>query len=126
MPQFAYEARDDEGQLTGGLISARTMEEAGNLLSQRELFVTRIGADRYDAQAKAGGAVPHEAGAASHAQVAWCMLQLSIMVETGICLSDALKYLARQASQPKLRSLLDRVSQTVEEGRSLSDAMAMY
>lgn len=125
MPQFAYEARDGEGHLTGGLISAATLEEAGNLLSQRELFVIRLGRDRFS-DSHATPASQQERGGASRADVAWCMSQLAIMVETGIPLSDALEYLARQASQPRVKMMLEQISKSVNEGRSLSEAVAMY
>ncbi len=132
MPRFAYEARDDEGRLTGGLISADSLEQAGQLLSDRNLFVVRLGVDARSEGAVGGG----EAGAgtggsgwrggASRAQVAWWMSQLSVMVETGIHLSEALDCLARQATDPGFRQLLEDISQNVQEGRSLSDAMAMH
>lgn len=125
MQKFAYEARDDEGQLTGGLITADSLEQAGELLSQRNLFVVRLGADHASTAGTTDQPEAHR-GAASRAQVAWCMSQLSIMVETGIRLSDALEYLARTASEPRLKALLQQVSQHVHEGRALSDAMAQF
>lgn len=126
MPRYAYEARDDDGQLTGGLIAAESLEQAGQLLSERNLYVVRLAADsREGGRARAIGARQGHMRA-SRAQVAWWMSQLSVMVETGIHLSEALDCLARQSSDSAFRNLLEHVSKAVQEGRSLADAMAMH
>lgn len=120
MQTFAYEARNEDGLLTSGLIAAASLEEAGKQLSQRNLFVVRMAAEA--ARARRAEARGH----ATRTQVAWHMSQLSIMIKTGVRLSDALECLARQAKQPRLRALLDQIYQAVQEGRPLSEAMAMF
>lgn len=123
MINFAYEARDDNGRLKVGVIEAESREHAGRLLSQNNLFVVRMAADRAR-QSRAARA--SSGGHATREQIAWCMSQLSIMVETRIRLVDALDCLARQASKPGLKALLQHVSKTVQEGRPLSEAMRMH
>ena len=120
MQTFAYEARKEDGQLTTGLIAAEGPEQAGQQLSERNLFVVRMAVEGHRA------ARSEARGHATRAQVAWHMAQLSIMVKTGVRLVDALDCLARQAREPRLKALLEQVSQTVQEGHALSDAMAMY
>ncbi len=120
MAQFAYEARDAEGQLRTGYIDADSVEQAGQTLSERALFVVRLAADRDNAKPE------RLRGRATRAQVAWQMSQLSIMIDTGIRISEALDCLSKQAREPKLRLLLEEVSRSVQEGRSLSDAMAQF
>jgi len=117
---FAYEARNPDGQLVAGTIAADTLEQAGRLLGDRELFVVRLAIDRAVKRRS------REDGRATRPQVAWCISQLSVMVETGVRLGDALEYLARQASDPKLKRLLQQVSRTVHEGRSFSEALEAY
>ncbi len=120
MTTFNYQARNENGQLLAGVIKAATLDEAGEKLSQRNLFVL-------DVQEEATSLTPVSSyGKANRAQVAWQMSQLSIMVETGIPLSEALDCLARQATKPKLQVLLEDISRSVQEGASLSSAMAMH
>ena len=119
MNHFAYEARDEDGRLTAGSIAAESLEHAGLLLSQRNLFVVRMAGDR------TRGHRADVRGHATRAQVAWCMSQLSIMIETRIRLVDALECMARQATQPRLKALLEQINKGVQEGRPLSDAMEM-
>lgn len=120
MQNFAYEARNEDGQLISGMIPAENLERAGQLLSERNLFVVRVAVDRNHARRAAGR------GRATRIQIAWCMSQLSVMVETGITLSEALSCLARQASDPRFKKLLEQVSKSVQEGRSFSEALEMY
>lgn len=120
MPTFAYEARDENGELTGGSVIADSLDHAGAMLSQRNLFVVRL------AGGESETVKPMTRGHATRAQVAWQMSQLSVMIETGIPLSEALECLSRQAAQPRLRELLEQVSRHVHEGRSLSEAMAQF
>jgi len=120
MQDFAYEARNEQGQLVSGILSAQDVEQAGQMLSERSLFVVRVAVDF--SQSKRS----RERGHASREQVAWCMSQLSVMVETGITFSEALSCLSRQAVEPRLKLILEQVSKSVEEGRPFSEALEMF
>lgn len=122
MSTFSYEARNEHGELTAGMITADSLEQAGYLLSQRNLFVVRMAGDRERGSRQASSARAR----ATTAQLAWCMSQLAIMVQTRIRLVDALDCLARQASAPRLKSLLEEISRAVQGGRALSEAMEMF
>ena len=121
MPQFAYEARDERGELSAGLIVADSIERAGKLLSDRNLFVVRVAAER------TGAFRPKQKrGHATKAEAAWQLSQLTVMLQTGMRLIDGLDILARQATRPRLRTLLEEIRAAVEQGRPFSDALAMY
>lgn len=118
--RFAYEARNSDGELTAGLLTADSLEDAGEQLRTQNLFIVRIAVDedrQPDVTAKAS---------ATRAQIAWNLSQLAVMVETGIGLGESLDILARQASTPQLKSLLQNISESVREGMPLSDAMARH
>ncbi len=120
MSYFSYEARNNDGQLIAGTIVAESIEHAGQLLCDRNLFVIRMATE------KSKGTSADAGGYATRSQLAWCLSQLAIMVETRIRLVDALDCLARQASQPHLKVLLETISKRVQEGRPLSEAMQMH
>ncbi len=124
MPTFAFEARDEAGTLTAGSIVAENMEDAGELLSQRHLFVVRMGAHEQDASAT--HSTPSEVARVGRSDVAWQFSQLAIMMRTGIRLSDALECLSRHTSKPALRRLNEEVCRLVSEGRPFSDALSMF
>jgi len=120
MPEFEYEGRTHEGRPIGGSVTAGTRSGAARALNRRDLFVSRI-----TPVENAGGA----ARAAPHAtlpEVAWQMWQLSVMVDTGIGLADALACLARQTSRLAPKTLLEQIAGRVRDGASLSEAMARY
>ncbi len=116
--QFVYEARTSTGTVHAGTLTARSREEATRQLIARNLFVTRISVRNPARSARRSTAI-----SVSHTDVAWFINQLSVMVDTGIPLSEALGGLACQARNRRLRSLLDSLSTEVASGTSLSDAM---
>jgi type II secretory pathway component PulF len=119
MPRFKYEARDEGGGVVAGAVIARDREEAGKLLEQRNLFVTRLQTPRTLTLAKARPG-------ASKDEVAWTLWQMATMVDAGMGLSESLDCLARQATKPRLRALLTDVSSGVRDGQALSVAMERH
>ncbi len=118
MAEFAYEARNDSGHLIAGRIAAETLEQAGLMLSQRNLFVVRIGVE-----AATSGRSHRWGGRVSRTDSAWMMSQLAVMVETGMLISEALDCLIRQSSKPRVREMLEAVATAIKEGRPLSAAL---
>ncbi len=116
MSNYAYEARTSDGRMTSGMLTARSLEAAGRTLSDQNLFVLRLAPDT---QGKTEAGRAH----ATRDEVAWCMAQLAVMVETGLRLSESLSCLAQQARTPRLRRLLSSTSDSVSQGRPLSEAM---
>src|SRR3982750_218933 len=90
MPQFAYEARTEDGQLVGGIVNAADVEEAGRKLSESNHFVVKLGLTGVDAQ-DAGPRAGASRLKAKRRSVMWFIGQLSIMVETGIPIGSALE-----------------------------------
>jgi type II secretory pathway component PulF len=52
--------------------------------------------------------------------------QLSIMIETGVTLSEALDCIAKQATLPRVRELVTDLSEQLQAGASLSEAMGRH
>jgi type IV pilus assembly protein PilC len=127
MPQFAYEARTEDGQLVGGIITAADIEEAGAKLSASNHFVVKLGlAGPVEPQDRARDVASTSRLKAKRRSVMWFISQLAIMIETGIAIGEALDVLARQASDPIMGEVLVGVSTRVQEGRPLSDALDHY
>lgn len=120
MLTYEYKAKTRDGGTTSGHVEARSRRQAGVLLKRRDLFVVSLRSSTESASAHP--AVPH----ATPAELAWNMWQLSMMVDTGLDLSEALACLARQAARPPLRALFEDIERRVREGASLSAAMETH
>lgn len=126
MPNFAYEARTEDGQLVGGVISAASAEEAGRRLSEQGQYIIKLGPAGMDGEGVPRAHCDGSRLKASRRHVMWFMNQLAIMIETGTTIGEALDVLARQAADPVMKEILTDVSTAVQEGRPLSDAMDAY
>ena len=126
MSQFTYEARDEQGERITGVIHAEDQADASRLLSGRGQFVTKLSpADAMARNRRKTGESDGGRGV-SRKDTMWFMSQLSIMIESGIPLSEALDCLSRQNLNEPALNMIAGISQTVQEGRTLSSAMAEY
>ncbi len=138
--KLAYLAYDKSGKKVRDSIEASNPTEASDQLRRRGLFVTEIGAP--GSAAKGGGrentATPTSAASRNETRAAGkkmgsgkrakCLMmfsrQLYVLVSTGTPLVDSLHAIERQAKDPAWRAVVARVKQQLEQGASLSEAMA--
>ena len=127
MPEFAYETRDQQGQMASGLLKAANVADAARLLRGDGKFVIQVGPKRLD---DVSGDDPltleQHARRVSHDEVILFSHQMAIMVQTGVPLSEALDSVAQQAVNPHVRAVLSDVAQTVQGGATLSRALSNY
>src|SRR5690242_13041108 len=102
MTTYEYEAKTRRGQVTTGRLHASSRDSASAQLQEQQLFTVRL---KTSAKKQIRKAPPH----ATPTEVAWHMWQLSMMIDTGLSLSDALACLAHQARRPGLRALVEDV-----------------
>lgn len=124
MPDFAYTARTSTGQPVSGTIAAASLSEALRLLRAEGKFPVSV--------QPAGAARPAAAPSGSRglrisrADLIQFSTQLSIMVDTGVTLSEALDCIARQAHKPQVKALVSDILERVQGGASLSEAMSRH
>lgn len=123
MPTFSYTARDTTGSPVSGSLVAVNPEEVSRLLRAEGKYPTSIQAVE---DAKSHAAVGGRGVKISRADVIQFSNQLSIMVETGVTLSEALHCIATQAEKPNVKKLVSDVEQIVEAGGDLSGALARH
>jgi type IV pilus assembly protein PilC len=123
---YAYKARDATGKVVKGRLDAPT--ESAVVARLRMMGVSPI--DIVEAGAGAGLqkelSIP---GFASHVKLkdlAVMSRQMATMIGAGLSLLRTLNILAEQAGSKKLAEIMGEVRDAVEEGTSLSDAMAKY
>jgi general secretion pathway protein F len=120
MPQFDYEALDLAGRAKSGRLQADSMEAARADLLEKKLFATRLGP-------ASGGAQPRALPSRRRLkprQLTLFTRQLATLAEVAP-LAEALRTIARQADQPQVEAVLNRVHGAVVEGRRLADALAL-
>ena len=119
MPDFAYTARDLQGQKTTGTISASTEREAVNLLSGQSLFPIAVSSDEAQRTIHRGKRVKGHLMASTYSQ-------LASLLRSGVPMLRSLAVIREQASNLTLKQVLDDIYTAVEDGQSIADAMESY
>lgn len=131
--RFAYQARDQRGQLINGFISAHTLADATKLLRAEGKYIVDI------KPAKAG-IYPDTAGQAgasnlepvsrrtkvSREELIHFTMQLSVMVDTGVPLSESLHSLSEQSFSETFQAVLKSIDQDVTGGKDFSSTLERF
>lgn len=135
MPTFLYTARDDAGQLINGTLAAASVDDAGRTLRAERKYPVRIrpAAAGSSAGTSAAGAdaalTPRPSGGIriARSELIHLSTQLSVMLETGVTLTEALDCIARQATAaPRFKALVGELSLSVQGGSDFSAAISKH
>ena len=138
MPTFAYEALNASGKTQKGTIEAGTTEEAIAKIKSQGLYPSQIKAQadkKGGKEAGKGGAAGPTAskpkrrgrtGGAKPKVLTTFTRQLSTLQDAGLPLLRSLQILESQQKPGGFKNVLMGVSEEVEGGSSLSEAMAKY
>ena len=119
MPDYAYTARDLQGQKRNGTISASTEREAINLLSGQSLFPISVSSDEAQRTVHRSRKVKGQVMASTYGQ-------LASLLRSGVPMLRSLAVIREQASNPTLKQVLDDIYVAVEDGQPMADAMQAY
>ena len=128
---YAYSARRIDGSPSDGFLQADSLHEARQLLRQQGLFVLALNAAGRTAAVEA----THAIGAASglfatnrvtRNEIMMLTSQLAIMSQSGVELADAISNMAATTANPNLKSTLEAVHVSLEEGVQLSAALRAF
>lgn len=128
MPEFSYMARDVQGGSVKGSVVAATRFDALTQLHERGLTVVSMAEPRQpERQALRLGGVSAPRGrllrTVSLTEKALFCRQLSISVNSGIPLREALETIAEDTDNPAFRAILVRVLKRIEDGMPFSGAI---
>ena len=139
MAMFQYEAMNSAGQVVKDELEAPSSEEAITKIRNLGYFPTKVrekgGRKRKPAASKAaptargksgGGLGSITIGGVSAKQLTAFTRQLSTLQDAGLPILRSLKILEQQLKPGVLRNVLDGVSDDVENGSTLSEAMAKH
>lgn len=121
MNRYYYKARDRSGRLVTGEVEALTIEAAARVVKKNDLIVISI---------KPSGVailsiITSLRNRITQGEVATFTRQLSIMVNAGLAVTDAISIL-REQSQGNMKHVLSQVLADVEGGESLSAAFSKH
>jgi general secretion pathway protein F/type IV pilus assembly protein PilC len=119
MPDFAYIARNPQGQRVEGVLQAGNEREVVAILSGQTLFPVQVVTQQQNKGIQFTRRVSGQTMATLYSQ-------LAALLRSGVPLLRSLGVLRDQTSQATLREVLDDVHHRVEEGATLGDAMARY
>lgn len=121
--KYKYTGRTKAGELQTGNIDAANREAALNILSQHDLFVLEIAQSAeghwYDSLASHFNRVKSK-------DLVVFTRQFATLLESKIALSDSLRTLYKQSSNPRLKEVIFDLSSDIEAGLSLSQALDKY
>lgn len=131
MSDFSYVARGRGGKRVVGKIKAKNETEARTMLRLMGLNVTSFGGEQSGKdlgilKIKPDGSIEFKFGKkkVTGNDLAVFTKQLSVMIDAGVSIVQALDLLANQSENPTLREALTKVREGVEGGLELSAAMA--
>lgn len=129
--RFTYQARDQQGQPISGVISALTMAEASKTLRAEGKFILDLQPAGAQAAINNGMTALHSVagslrGRVSRDEVINFTIQLSVMVDTGVPLSDALVALGEQAFSPNFNVIIKQLLANVQGGKDFSTSLEAF
>lgn len=125
MPQFAYTARDKEGQIVSDVVEAASREAVGQLLRNQGLLPTSI-KEKRSGTFRLKSFLPKIFRHVSLLDKMIFINNLAVTLKAGLPVSKALTVLSKQMPNPYFRNVVSSIAHNVETGKSLSESMGIY
>ncbi|MFA5877821.1 MAG: type II secretion system F family protein [Candidatus Staskawiczbacteria bacterium] len=119
--KFIYQARSQRGEIETGTIEASSQEAAAALLQKYNIFVTSLKEEKTPFDVFKGGIFKKKV---SQKDLSIFSRQLAVMIDSRVPIIESLSSLASQTSKKVFREKIMIVSKLIEEGNTLSDALA--
>ena len=122
---FRYRALDTAGRSREGTVDGADQRAVASRL--REMGMTPVSIEEQRTTGlKRELSLPGRGGKVKLKDLAVFSRQFSTMIASGLTLLRSLNILAQQSDNPKLAGILGQVATAVEEGKSLSEALAAH
>lgn len=126
MPHFTYVARDPNGSPRKGSLEGRTSAEIVEQLRRRGWLVVDVrpeGAGDRDLADWLAFLNPIQWLPVRSVDVEWSLHQLAVMLKSGMTLLNSLDTLVKQVRRPAMQQVWRKVSERIQQGSGLADAM---
>jgi len=115
---YKYQAKDKKGSSSAGTIDAQNYDEALSALKGRGLAVVKM-----------AGNITFNSPFSQHVSVKDKIIftkQLALMLRSGLSIIDALESIREETSSKYLQSIVADLSQEIQGGKNLSEALKKY
>lgn len=119
MPEFLYKAQNTQGNVFQGSLEAKDKAEAESMLLRRKLVITSLKKKPTEIKIKIGSGI-------KHADIARFTRMFSSMSSAGLPMLQCLNILEEQCENPELKSVIHKITQSINGGSSLADALAQH
>lgn len=119
MPEFLYKAQNTQGNVFQGTLEAKDKAEAESMLLRRRLVITSLKKKPTEIKIKIGSGI-------KHADIARFTRMFSSMSSAGLPMLQCLNILEEQCENPELKSVIHKITQSINGGSSLADALAQH
>ena len=124
MADYQYKARDHQGQIKTGEITATNEEGAAELLAEHQLILTHL-KEKKEGGFDAGDMMAGLRRISMKDRVIFTR-QLGTMIKSGLPIVQALHILAEQTPNKKFAEVITDLGATIEGGQNFSTALAKY
>ncbi|HAH21688.1 MAG: hypothetical protein A2Y00_06655 [Omnitrophica WOR_2 bacterium GWF2_43_52] len=122
MPKFIYEAKKGPQEKVTGMLEAKSQSQAIALIEERGLFPVSV--EELREKSSALGSLTLKRVSVSDTTL--FTRQFSNLIEAGLTISEALKILIQQTTNPALKSIINSISDQIKDGATLSEAFSRY
>lgn len=119
MAEFLYKATNSAGNKFEGSIEAKDKAEAEALLLRRRLIIENLKKKPTEIKIKFGTGI-------KHADIARFTRMFSSMSSAGLPMLQCLNILEEQCENPDLKTVIHKVTQSINGGSSLADALSLH
>jgi type IV pilus assembly protein PilC len=120
MPTFLYKAVSGTGSDLSGQLEAKDLEEARGMLIRRRLTIQSL--KKKPAELK----LPKLGSGIKSKEIARFTRQFSAMSSAGLPILQSLNILEEQAENPTLKGVIKKITQSINGGSTLADALALH
>lgn len=123
MEQYIYTVKDEHGRPRTGVIEASDKRQASTMLHDKGMIVIRLEEKK---PARDVLSLVRNFKGIGLGQLTNFTRQLSIMVNSGLSLTDALTILEKQTPDPSLKEVISSVTKDVQGGANFANALAKH
>ena len=119
MAEFLYKATNSQGNNFEGSLEAKDKAEAEALLMRRRLIIVSLKKKPTEIKIKIGSGI-------KPAEIARFTRMFSSMSSAGLPMLQCLNILENQCENPELKNVVHKITQSINGGSSLADALAQH
>ena len=119
MAEFLYKAQNSQGNNFEGTLEAKDKAEAESLLLRRRLTIVSLKKKPKEIKIPIGNGIKHE-------DLTRFTRMFSSMCSAGLPMLQCLNILEEQCENPALKDVVHKVTQSINGGSSLADALAQH